>query len=65
MIGVLPTGYGKSLIFQLIPDLISFNIRLADVVITTIFIMSSVSVHEIYKYIKCIKGTRLLSLFVH
>ena len=25
LIGVLPTGYGKSLIFQLIPDLISFK----------------------------------------
>ena len=25
VIGVLPTGYGKSLIFQLIPDLISFK----------------------------------------
>ena len=25
VIGILPTGYGKSLIFQLIPDLISFK----------------------------------------
>ena len=27
VLGVLPTGYGKSLIFQLIPDLIAFRRR--------------------------------------
>ena len=30
VIGVLPTGHGKSLIFQLIPDLIAFKMNVRD-----------------------------------